>query len=232
MSDKASLPADETVPRDDVVRLSAQFIEDVQKRSDVLALAAFAELLRDMPARVSEPLLGDIRYTWWVEALEEIRDGRKVRYHPLSAALEAVVRRHAIDVQALIDAIDAHRILLDGPMGLRDALTVTDKGQGVIMAQGARILAPDADANALRAPLRFQALTALKVAGRLKAEETGVAEGRHLLREARVGMKTVTSPLLPLVLPAVVAADLWQGRVRSALSLRLRLLWAFVTGRI
>ncbi|MFT3995961.1 MAG: squalene/phytoene synthase family protein [Asticcacaulis sp.] len=232
MSDAAPLPEDETVPRDEVVRLSAQFIEDVQTRADVLTLAAFAELLRDMPSRVSEPLLGDIRYTWWVEALEEIRDGRKVRYHPLSAALEAVARHHAIDVQAFIEAIDAHRVLLDGPMGLREALTVADKGQGAIMAQAARILAPQADAAVLLAPARFQALAALKVAGRLKPEETGDAEGGHLLREARAGMKAVPSPLLPLVLPAVVAADLWQGRVRGALSLRLRLLWTFVTGRL
>ena len=104
MSDSPILPEDETVPRDEVVRLAAQFIEDAQTRTDVLALLAFAELLRDVPARVSEPLLGDIRYTWWVEALEEIRDGRKVRYHPLSAALSGVAERHALDMQALIDA--------------------------------------------------------------------------------------------------------------------------------
>ncbi|UDF02586.1 squalene/phytoene synthase family protein [Asticcacaulis sp. AND118] len=222
----------ETVPRDEVVRLAAQFIEDAQTRADVLALLAFAEVLRDVPARVSEPLLGDIRYTWWIEALEEIRDRRKVRYHPLSAALEAVAGRHAIDIQALIDATEAHRVQLDGRMPLRDALGVADKGQAAVIAQAAKVLSPEADASALLAPARFQALAALKVAGRLKIAEAGMDEGRHLFREARQEMKRVPPALLPLVLPAAVAGDLWQGRMRGALSLRLKLLWAFITGRI
>lgn len=232
MSEPAPLPEDETVPRDETVRLAAQFIEDAQKRADVLALLAFAEVLRDVPARVSEPLLGDIRYTWWIEALEEIRDRRKVRYHPLSAALDGVAGRHAIDIQALIDATEAHRMQLDGRMPLGDALGVADKGQAAVISQAAKVLSPEADASSLLAPARFQALAALKVTGRLKGEEAGVDEGRHLFREAKQGMRRVPSALLPLVLPAAVAGDLWQGRVRGGLALRLKLLWAFATGRI
>lgn len=232
MSDSPILPEDETVPRDEVVRLAAQFIEDAQKRADVLALLAFAEVLRDVPARVSEPLLGDIRYTWWVEALEEIRDGRKVRYHPLSAALAGVVERHALDTQVLIDAIAPHRLQLDGRLSLRDALSVADKGQAAVLAQAAKVLAPTADAACLIIPARFHTLATMKVAGRLNADEAGAEEGRHLCREARQSVKRVPSALLPLVLPTAVAADLWQGRERGALSVRLKLLWAFVTGRI
>ncbi|MFP1131181.1 squalene/phytoene synthase family protein [Asticcacaulis sp. W401b] len=232
MSDSPILPEDETVPRDEVVRLAANFIEDAQTRADVLALLAFAEVLRDVPARVSEPLLGDIRYTWWGEALEEIRDGRKVRYHPLSTALAGVAERHALDMQALIDAIEPHRLQLDGRLSLRDALSVADKGQAVVLAQAAKVLDPTADAACLLIPARFQTLATLKVAGHLNADEAGVEEGRHLYREARQGMKRVPPALLPLVLPTAVAAGLWQGRVRSALSVRLKLLWAFVTGRI
>ncbi|ADU12916.1 squalene/phytoene synthase family protein [Asticcacaulis excentricus] len=232
MSDSPILPEDETVPRDEVVRLAAQFIEDAQKRADVLALLAFAEVLRDVPARVSEPLLGDIRYTWWGEALEEIRDRRKVRYHPLSAALAGVAERHALDMKALIDAIDPHRLQLDGRLSLRDALSVADQGQAVILVQAAKVLDATADAACLRIPARFQTLATLKVVGRLNAEEAGAEEGRHLYREARQGLKRVPSILLPLVLPAAVAADLWHGRVRGALSVRLKLLWTFATGRI
>lgn len=230
MSDTASAAENETTPRDETVRLGAQFIEFEAKRRDVLALLAFAELLRDVPARVSEPLLGDIRYTWWAEALEEIRDQRPVRYHPLSAALEGAVRRYGLDAGALIAAIEAHRGLLDGRLGLREALTVADQGQAAVLAQAAKVLS--GASHDLTVAIRFQTLAALKAAGRLKDEEAGVSEGRHLWREARSAIKALPSALLPLALPSVAAGDLWQGRVRGALSLRLGLVWTFLTGRI
>ena len=109
---------------------------------------------------------------------------------------------------------------------------MADKGQAAVLAQAARVLAPTADAACLLIPARFHTLATMKVAGRLNANEAGAEEGRHLYREARQSVKRVPSALLPLVLPTAVAADLWQGRVRSALSVRLKLLWVFVTGRI
>ncbi|ESQ80482.1 squalene/phytoene synthase family protein [Asticcacaulis sp. YBE204] len=222
----------ETVPRDEIVRLSANFIDDVQKREQVLAIFAFIELLRDVPARVSEPLLGDIRYTWWLEAIEEIAAGGKVRYHPLSAALEPLIREQGLDAEAFRTAIEAHRVLLDGKLSMRDALTVADHGAVLLIRQAARLLDAKADSETLAAPARFQALAALKAARLLRDEEAGEAEYRHLYREARAALKRVPTALLPLVLPSALAGDVWFGRTRGAFSVRARLLWAFVSGRI
>lgn len=222
----------EIVPRDEIVRLSANFIDDAQKRAQVLAVFAFIELLRDVPARVSEPLLGDIRYTWWLEAIEEIEAGGKVRYHPLSAALEPLIRGQGLDGSAFRSAIDAHRVLLDGKLSMRDALAVADHGVVALIRQAARILDAQADSVNLAAPARFQALAALKAARLLKDDEAGEAEYRHLYREARTAMKRVPTSLLPLILPSALASDQWFGRTRGAFAVRARLLWTFMSGRI
>lgn len=221
----------EVIPRDEILSLSARFIDDARKREQVLAILAFVEVLQDVPARVSEPLLGDIRYTWWIEALEEIGAGGKVRYHPLSEALKDLIHEHGLSPEAFIAAIEAYRGVLEGPLTMKEALIVADQGAAALMRQAARIVSPEADTVALTAPVRFYVLANLKAARLLKTDETGEAEHRHLRREAKAAMKTLPSALLPLAIPAALASDLWTGRKRGPLRLRLALLWAFVTGR-
>jgi 15-cis-phytoene synthase len=58
---------------------------DVKRR--VLALYAFQIELKNIPAAVSEPPLGEIRLQWWREALQEIRGGKRPRAHPVVEAL-------------------------------------------------------------------------------------------------------------------------------------------------
>lgn len=222
----------EVLPRDEALRLSCAFIEDPTKRAHILAIHAFSELLRDVPARVSEPLLGDIRYSWWSEAFEEIRDGRPVRYHPLSEAFKTIIAAYGLEPDAFIAAIDAHRPLLDGALPMKEALNVADAGTGALMALAAQILAPDADLNPLKAPVRFYALAGMRAARYLKADEAGEAERVHLWREAKAAMTAVPQTLLPLALPAALANDLWASRPRGPLAMRLKLLWTVATGRI
>ncbi len=53
----------------------------------LLALYAFHIELRRIPGSVSEPPLGEIRLQWWREALDEIRDDKPVRAHPVVSEL-------------------------------------------------------------------------------------------------------------------------------------------------
>nr|QQZ51740.1 squalene/phytoene synthase family protein [Phenylobacterium glaciei] len=73
--------------------LSSRFISDAQARADVIALYAFDHELARAPRVASNPLMGEIRLTWWNEVLDEVFEGarcasipRRSRSPPPSAA--------------------------------------------------------------------------------------------------------------------------------------------------
>lgn len=221
----------ECEPRSEDLRLASAFIGDAVKRADVLAVYALLETLRDIPGRVSEPMLGEIRMRWWYEAVEEIRDGRTPRYHPLSEALQRVVAQYALPAEDLLALIEGQLPLLDStPLDFKTALAMADSGEGMAAKVCARILDPAADAANLAAPARFAGLAQLKRMARLP--DAGDAEGRHLYRDAALAAKTLPASLMPLALPAALASDTWSGRARGPLSKRLKLFWAFMAGTI
>jgi phytoene synthase len=71
--------------------LSSRFIGQAAARADVIALYAFDYELARAPRVASNALLGEMRLTWWREALDEIFEGRAVRQHPAAQALAAAV---------------------------------------------------------------------------------------------------------------------------------------------
>lgn len=92
--------------RDEDRWLAVQYAPAILQRR-LIALAALQCELRNVPAAVSEPPLGEIRLQWWRDALDELRSGRKARAHPvieeLSAAEIFSIRRY----EKLDRAIDA-----------------------------------------------------------------------------------------------------------------------------
>ena len=44
--------------------LASRFVADEQARADLIALYAFEAELMAIPARVTQPLLAEMRYTW------------------------------------------------------------------------------------------------------------------------------------------------------------------------
>ncbi len=92
---------DDHVRRHDPDRwLASRFIGDAQARDDVITLYAFGHEL-SKAARVSEPMLAEIRLTWWSEALDEIFEGRPVRRHPVALALADVIARRRLPREPL-----------------------------------------------------------------------------------------------------------------------------------
>src|SRR3954468_9374408 len=73
--------------------MSSRFIADPLARADVIAIYAFDHELARAPKVSSNPLIGEIRLTWWREALDEVFEGRPVRRHPTAEALALAVRR-------------------------------------------------------------------------------------------------------------------------------------------
>ena len=143
--------------------LACAFVPDAKARADVLHLFAFLETLRAIPARVTEPLMGEIRLRWWWEAIEEIDQGRPVRYHPLTEAIKPLIVERGLPPRAFYDLIEGQTGLLEkGPLSLKDALDVVDRGEVIVARLAAQLIAPGADAAALIHAARLYGLADLK----------------------------------------------------------------------
>jgi phytoene synthase len=75
-------------------------------RDDLIALAAFAAEIRRISRLVHDPLVGEIRLTWWREALEALVRGEPAD-HPIADALAGPIQRGVYPVSRLTGFIDA-----------------------------------------------------------------------------------------------------------------------------
>jgi phytoene synthase len=224
------MTSSDVLPKNEDVTLACAFIDDAAKRADVLALYAFLETLRDIPERVTDPLMGEIRLRWWYEAVEEIEQGRTVRYHPLTEVLKRLVETYRLDTKTLYGLIEGQMPLLTrGPLTTEAAMKVADAGEGTVARLAAAIVEPENKAG-LEAPARFYGMAHLKA--RRGLSDAGDAELGHLRRDAGAAMKGLSTRLAPLALPAVLATQLWQGRPHGPLAKRVKLMSSFLTGRI
>ena len=186
--------------------LSSRFIADTEKRADVIALYAFDHELARASKVASNPLIAEIRLTWWREALDDIYGGKVVRAHPAARALGVAVRRRALERALLEDMIDARIEALDP-----DQTTEARRRAGGATAVAAATILGD--------PKRAEAA---RLAGEVWAGE------RNLIAAAAEARR-----LEPAAFPAVAHVTLARSRrTVSKLGARLRLLWAVLTGRI
>src|SRR6185503_12151325 len=152
MDDEPQDDLDALIRRVDPDRwMSSRFVTHAQVRADLIALYAFDHELARAPRVASNPLIGEIRLTWWREALDEIFEGRPVRRHPTALALADLVRRRALGRAPLEAMIDArYRELDPSPMEEPAALAWAHDAGGDVAELAARILDPAADAPAAR----------------------------------------------------------------------------------
>jgi len=236
----AEMPEDleDTVRRSDPDRwLASRFIADPAQRADVIALYAFDHVLARVPFQVSEPLMGEIRLTWWGEALDEIFEGRTVRSHPAALGLAAAVRGRGLD-RAPLDALIEARMGDLEPQPFADeaaAIAYADMTAGALMQSAAQALGAPAAFEPARLAGRAYGL-ALMAHRRAIGGKTRLAEGQALglaeeaLRQAQAGLKTLPLGAFPAVAYASLARRYAKGAHLSALEKQLRLVWAAATG--
>jgi len=128
--------------------LSSRFIGDLEARADVVALYAFDHELARAPRVASNALLGEMRLTWWREALEEIFEGRHVRHHPAAQALAQTVARRGLAREPLETLIDArYRELDPEPMSEAELLDWARDTGGLVAQLAAQVLDPASEAK-------------------------------------------------------------------------------------
>jgi phytoene synthase len=221
--------------------LASRFIADADVRADVLALYAFDHVLARVPAMVTEPLMGEIRLTWWSEALDEIYADGPVRSHPVSLALAQAVRRRGLD-RAPLDALIAARMSDLDARSFADeaeALAYADNTAGALAEAGAQALGALAERDAVRLAGQAYGLSLLAhrraIGGQTRLPQTMTAQMIRAmvakgLIEARRALKTLPVAAFPAVSYACLTRRYAAGAHLTMLEKQLRLVWATATG--
>ena len=203
---------DGRVQKADIDRwLASRLVVDPEVRAQLIALYAFEAELSAIPTRVSQPLLAEMRFTWWRDQLVDLFAGRPRKGHPVLEALAPVIARAELRKDAFDDLIEAHigRVRRE-PHDL-DALFVGP------MQAAVRILAGSGHDDAVVDAARVRGLV---VTGRRD-------EATALRPAANRGLRTLPTAAFP----AVAVASLRDPDAPEALK-RLRLIAASVRGRI
>ncbi|MFI4949871.1 MAG: squalene/phytoene synthase family protein [Caulobacterales bacterium] len=204
--------------------LSSRFIGQAAARADVIAVYAYDHELARAPRVASNPLLGEIRLTWWREALDEIFEGRAVRQHPTAQALAGVIQRRGLDRQALEAMIEArYRELDPAPMGEGEALDWARDTGGLAAQIAARILDP-----ATESKMALAGGSAWSLGKRLDASP----ELRPAFLKVIHAARSASRMLSVAAFPAVAHAALAGRPAKNDFARRLRLTIAVARGKI
>ncbi len=214
-------------------RLCLAFIADPSARTACESLLGLVEALWEIPVRVREPLMGEMRLAWWQEAFDSLIAGGEGGNHPSLMALAPVVRTYGLSgvwLSALLDAVATD--LCGGAFADLDAaLAYVDQRDVALSALGLQILAPGHDPHSIQAAARLYGLARLVGQGRMPRD----AGLDSFLQEARDVARRDTRSLPEAAFPWVAPAALWQSWLKGPpgpLMQRLKLTVSVATGRI
>lgn len=81
----------------------------LEARKHIHALYAFAQEASDVSGKVTQPLLGEMRLQWWIDALEgDAAQGEGARANPIADALIDTIERFALPGDECIALAEAH----------------------------------------------------------------------------------------------------------------------------
>ena len=217
--------------------LASRLISDAAVRNDVLAVLAFAAELARVRAVVSEALLGEIRLTWWQEALDEIREQRPVRRHPTVQALAEAIQTRDLSPVLLSSLIEARiedlgGAVFDDPDKVMAHIDQTSVALSALVLQ---ILSPGTDLHAVQAVSRAYGLARLRLAGRLTpelAKDWAPPRIRDDLAAGVGAVKTLPVQAFPAIAHCALTQSLAKGREPGPLTKRALIFWASLTGRV
>ena len=212
--------------------LASRFIADAQARADVIALYAFNYELARVAESVSNPLMGEIRLTWWSEAVAEIFAGAPVRRHPVVEALAMAVRRRGLPREPLETMVEARFADFDAEPFADEAavLAYLDATAGGLAKLAAATLG--AESAEITSAARAWGLAGLMRLGRLPANAETRDRVRSALRAARPGVSAMPVVAFPAISYVTLSNAYAACRNLSDLEKRLRLVIATATGRL
>jgi phytoene synthase len=223
--DPAGDDLDALIRRTDPDRwLSSRFIGDAAARADVIAIYAYDGELARAPRVASNPIMGEIRLTWWREVLDQIFGAEAVRAHPAAQALTDVVRRHGLAREPLEAMIDGrYRELDPAPLSETEALDWARDTGGLAAQLAAQVLDPATDPK-----MALAGGSAWALGHRLVTQPDLRPVFMNVIHAARSASRSLSVAAFPAVAHAVFA-----GRPsNNDLARRLRLTVAIARGKI
>ncbi|HUO54657.1 MAG TPA: phytoene/squalene synthase family protein [Rhodoblastus sp.] len=198
--------------------LAAMFAPDAA-RPHLFALYAFNAEIARVRDQVSQPILGEMRLQWWIDALEA-EDKAGLRAHPAADALFATIERFGLPLKALLDCLEARRFDLyeDPAPDLAFLDHYCDETCSALFGLASRILGGGGAEEAARHAGRAYAVTGLLRAlpwhvARRQCYLPGDVLGRHgvsaadvLAREKSVGLSAALAELRALARDNLVKA--------------------------
>ena len=233
MSHAASPPEeslDEVLRRVDGDRwLSSRFIGDGPARQDVVALYAYDYELERADRVASNPLIAEIRLTWWREVLDQIFGGEPVRYHPTALALDRAVKTRNLP-RAPLEAMIDRRIEGLGASGMDWDVALLWAGDvgGGCAGLAALCLGGHVDNPAIVAAGRVWGLLQL----RRKGMSPEAAPIRELMADSRKLSHGLQPSLFPVIAHVALAGRQFTRKPVSDFEKRIRILAAVALGRI
>ena len=122
-------------------RTIAALFAPAEARAGLLAVAGFAAEVGRIGSQVREPMMGEIRLQWWLDALTQGRHGARSG-HPVADALVDAIARHALPhepFERILEArgADVLNQLFADDAALKDYLAATE---GLVFALSVAIL--------------------------------------------------------------------------------------------
>ena len=149
------------------------------RREPLLALVLLHGELARVPARVTNPMAGLIRYQWWRDAVAEAAAGRP-REQPVVEGLAAGLGAGWLRADGIEALVDAHEAALDGVPPQGDEIEARiERTSGALQALSLDCLGP-VDAPLREAARRVGTAYGLARAGRSELVGPLLAEARRL----------------------------------------------------
>ncbi|WP_169332239.1 squalene/phytoene synthase family protein [Henriciella marina] len=87
--------------------LSSRYASESGRRS-LVALYGFCWELARVRLIVTEPTMGAIRFQWWRDALEELKEGKPPRAHDVATAIAHMLAETVLRADDLVQIVDAY----------------------------------------------------------------------------------------------------------------------------
>ncbi|WP_371395493.1 squalene/phytoene synthase family protein [Fretibacter rubidus] len=236
-------------------RYRSAMIAPKEGRADLLTLYAFHAELAKVPELVSEPMIGQIRYQWWRDCVDEVYSAgvKAVRKHEVSTPLAEMLLRVDMPrfwVDRLIDG--RARDLDPEPFKTVDvARDYAAQTSGVLMQMAVKCLGTEPDEAVLRAGEAWGLTGLARAWGYYKdgilseLDYDQICEAaRDAHKDAKAGLKTLPASAFPGVAYAALVPKFLAKLTHSGhdpatdtvnygpLSKRLTLMGAVMRGNI
>ena len=150
-SDPAYAHCEAQLREGDRIAWLATLFAPADRRPGLHALGAFALDVAGIRGKVREPIAGELRIQWWIDAIEGETRG-DVSGHPIATALLDTIRRHNLSRAGLTGFLEARRTdLYDEPVpDIPAFLLRADETEGALVAARLAVLTdrrgPDTEA--------------------------------------------------------------------------------------